>query len=149
MSEKEMKEAKNTQDEIFKLLHRVGTAQITYLTMQHKEEGKFEAACALADCVPDLLSLIENFSECLTIKNEAIEAGLKEAIESLEAENLALQERAQELEKQNDFFLKALKENFMCPYSRCKHDYGSELDEWECDAENNRECWTQAALERC
>ena len=62
------------------------------------------------------------------------------AVSELITENL-------KFKKQNDFFLKALKENFMCPYSRCKYDDGSELQEWECDAENNRECWIKAAKE--
>lgn len=69
------------------------------------------------------------------------------AVPELITENRKFQECTRELERQNDFFLKALKENFMCPYSRCKYDDGSELDEWECDAENNRECWIKAAKE--
>lgn len=55
--------------------------------------------------------------------------------------------RVRELERQNAFFLKALKENNLCPYSICKYDVGSELDEWECSAENNEKCWVQAAKE--
>lgn len=68
--------------------------------------------------------------------------------QELEIENRKFQECARELERQNDFFLKALKEDFMCPYSRCKYDDGSsELQEWECDVENNRECWIKASKE--
>ena len=59
----------------------------------------------------------------------------------------ALIARVRELERQNSFFLKALKENFMCPYSLCKYDIGSDLDEWDCSSENNGECWIQAAKE--
>lgn len=69
-----------------------------------------------------------------------------EAVKAFEALR-PLVERVQELERQNSFFLKALKENFMCPYSRCKYDYGSELDEWECANEDHQDCWIQAAKE--
>lgn len=69
------------------------------------------------------------------------------AAPELIAENRELRECMRKLDKQNSFFLKALKENFMCPYSRCKYDDGLEPNEWECDAENNRECWIQAAKE--
>ena len=69
------------------------------------------------------------------------------SLPTLIAENRALREQVRELERQNAFFLKALKENFVCPYSICKYDVGSDLDEWECTAENNGECWIQATKE--
>lgn len=55
--------------------------------------------------------------------------------------------RVRELERQREFFLSALKENNLCPANgRCWPD-GSELEEWDCSAANNRECWIQAAKE--
>lgn len=55
--------------------------------------------------------------------------------------------RVRELERQRGFFISALKENNLCPAKgRCWPD-GSELEEWDCSAANNRECWIQAAKE--
>lgn len=57
------------------------------------------------------------------------------------------EKRVRELERQREFFLSTLKENNLCPAKgRCWPD-GSELEEWDCSAANNRECWIQAAEE--
>lgn len=73
--------------------------------------------------------------------------GACNAVPELIAENRALRERVRELERQTSFFLKALKEEYACPYSRCKYDFGAELDEWGCSNEDHQSCWIQAAKE--
>lgn len=67
-----------------------------------------------------------------------------EAIKAFEALR-PLVERVRELERQREFFLKTLKENSLCPARGCFD--GSELDEWDCTAANNRECWIKTAKE--
>jgi hypothetical protein len=62
------------------------------------------------------------------------------------AENRALQEKVRELERQREFFLRALNDNRLCPNGGCFHD-GSDLDEWDCTSYDNRECWINAAKE--
>ena len=54
--------------------------------------------------------------------------------------------RVRELERQREFFLKALNDNRLCPNGGCFHD-GSDLDEWDCTSYDNRECWINAAKE--
>lgn len=50
--------------------------------------------------------------------------------------------RVRELERQREFFLKALNDNRLCPNGGCG---GLNLDEWDCTATDNRECWIQAS----
>ncbi|MBQ3170352.1 MAG: hypothetical protein IJB53_00290 [Mailhella sp.] len=57
------------------------------------------------------------------------------------------EKRVRELERQRGFFLNALKENYLCPYSCCKCDVGSDVEEWDCTAADNRGCWIEAAEE--
>ena len=99
------------------------------------------AAYIVAACnaVPELIKMYRMADD------EAADAN--SAWQKVRRENLALREQVRELERQNSFFLKALKEEYACPYSRCKYDYGSELDEWECSNENHQDCWIQAAKE--
>jgi hypothetical protein len=105
--------------------------------------GKRIAQCTSADVTDERKRV--TFEEKLA--NAAYIAAACNAVPELIAENRKFQECTRELSKQNDFFLKALKENFMCPYSRCKYDDGSELQEWDCTAYDNRECWITAAKE--
>lgn len=109
-------------------------------TIRRKRPDEF-----IAECTPIVIRSVKKLHQCMNNADYIVAAC--NAVPELIAENRKFQECMRELERQNDFFLKALKENFMCPYSRCKYDDGSELDEWECDAENNRECWIKAAKE--
>lgn len=88
---------------------------------------------------------IENFGST-TEERARYLAALKygEATKAFEALR-PLVARVRELERQREFFLKALKENSLCPARGCFD--GSELDEWDCTAANNRECWIKAAKE--
>lgn len=99
-----------------------------------------DAAYIVAACnaVPELLKMYREADD------EAADAN--SAWQKVRRENLALREQVRELERQREFFLKALNDNRLCPSGGCFHD-GSDLDEWDCTSFDNRECWIHAAKE--
>ena len=103
--------------------------------------GEANAAYIAAACnaVPELIKM---YREAEDKANNAWRILLE-----AQARIVEVQKRVQELEQQNSFFLKALKEDYACPYSRCKYDFGAELDEWGCSNEDHQSCWVQAAKE--
>jgi hypothetical protein len=103
------------------------------------------------------LDELERVADCYEArKNSLIESGIRrdqaylatfaqgDSVKAFEALR-PLIARVRELERQREFFLKALKENSLCPTRGC-FDV-SEFDEWDCTAANNRECWIKAAEE--
>lgn len=107
-----------------------------------------DAAYIVAACneLPKLIKEIRDL-EVYSAYLETVNSDLIAEMNGYMAKVADLEKQVRELERQNSFFLKSLKENYICPYSYCKYDVGSELDEGECAATDSRECWIQAAKE--